>query len=120
MRPLSTKALATACMIMCAHHTVSAQEGAMDLTFNATDIGFENGDGASGIVYGCAVQPDGRAIIAGDFARYNGKQVGRVTRILTNGKVDDTFNPLGTGASGTIRATKSGGNSSTSHNSSTD
>ncbi len=76
----------------------------MDLTFNATDIGYENGDGTSGIVYGCAVQPDGKTVIVGDFARYNGKQVGRVTRVNTNGKVDDTFNPLGEGASGTIRA----------------
>ncbi len=76
----------------------------MDLTFNATDIGYENGDGTSGIVYGCAVQPDGKAMIAGDFDRYNGKQVGRVTRVNTNGKVDDSFNPLGAGASGTIRA----------------
>lgn len=32
----------------------------MDLTFNATDIGYENGDGTSGIVYGCAVQPMAR------------------------------------------------------------
>ncbi len=104
MRSIATKAFIAALTCCCTLRTVSAQEGAMDLTFNATDIGYENGDGTSGIVYGSAVQPDGKAIIVGDFARYNGKQVGRVTRVHTNGKVDESFNSGGAGASGTIRA----------------
>ena len=104
MRSITTKAVIAALTCCCTLHSASAQDGAMDLTFNATDIGFENGDGTSGIVYGCAVQPDGKAVMVGDFQRYNGKQVGRVTRVNTNGKVDNTFNSLGAGASGTIRA----------------
>ena len=42
MPSIATKAVVSAITFCCTLHTATAQEGAMDLTFNATDIGYEN------------------------------------------------------------------------------
>ena len=79
-----------------------AQEGSLDPSFNPTDGGFGQGDGASGIVRTAGLQPDGKALIAGEFLSYNGVGTPRIARLLANGVLDSDFAP-GTGANSTVR-----------------
>jgi hypothetical protein len=65
--------------------------GAIDTTFNSSDIGFGFGNGASNEVIAAAVQNDGKIIIGGGFNGYNGSSVNRITRINTDGKIDNDF-----------------------------
>jgi uncharacterized delta-60 repeat protein len=68
---------------------LSAQAGALDLTFAPTT-------GANGNLSGLAFQPDGKIIIVGGFTTYNGVSRNRICRINANGTIDATFTP-GTG-----------------------
>jgi uncharacterized delta-60 repeat protein len=77
--------------------------GAIDTTFNSSDIGFGFGNGASNEVIAAAVQNDGKIIIGGGFNGYNGSSVNRITRINTDGKIDNDFNS-GTGANNNVRS----------------
>ena len=81
-----------------------AQTGDNDPTFNPTDIGFGNGDGASNGVYTTAVQSDGKIIIGGEFITYNGTARNRIARLNADGSLDATFNP-GTGTNNIVRTT---------------
>lgn len=49
--------------------------------------------GTDGVVYGLALQPDGKTIMVGDFFSYD--QVGRncIARATTSGALDNTFDP---------------------------
>ncbi len=53
---------------------LSAQEGSLDPTFNATDGGFGNSDGADVGVNVTVIQPDGKILIGGGFGSYNNVQ----------------------------------------------
>jgi uncharacterized delta-60 repeat protein len=78
--------------------SVKAQTpGALDTSFNPTDVGFGFGDGANSFVYSLALQPDGKVIIGGLFSTYNGTSRNRIARLNADGTLDNTFNP-GTGA----------------------
>lgn len=77
--------------------TTYAQPGTIDLTFNPTDIGYGNGDGANGTVITTSIQSDGKIIIGGGFTSYNGTAINRITRLNTDGMIDSFFN-IGTGA----------------------
>ena len=70
-----------------------AQAGALDLSFNTSDLGNGIGDGASGIIHATAIQSDGKIIIGGDFTSYNGTATWRIARLNTDGSLDLTFNP---------------------------
>lgn len=59
-------------------------DGTFDGTFNATG-------GPDGFVDLMALQPDGRILIAGGFATYDGVQVNGLCRILPDGSLDATF-----------------------------
>lgn len=72
-------------------------DGSPDSTFNP------GGLGANGTVYALAVQPDGKAVIGGDFTAVNGVACNHLARLNTDGSVDATFN-VGTGASDSVRA----------------
>ena len=50
-------------------------DGSFDTTFNP------GGAGADGIVYGLALQPDGKILIGGAFASYNGSSRGGIARL---------------------------------------
>jgi hypothetical protein len=65
-----------------------AQSGALDPTFNAGDIGFGSGIGASGIIYKTLIQADGKILICGNFSSYNGFAVNRIARLNPNGQLD--------------------------------
>ncbi|MFH0865697.1 MAG: delta-60 repeat domain-containing protein, partial [Bacteroidota bacterium] len=78
-----------------------AQPGAIDTTFNSTDIGFGWGDGANGFVYTSSIQSDGKIIIGGNFNYYNGTAMNRIARLNADGSLDGAFN-VGTGANGVV------------------
>jgi uncharacterized delta-60 repeat protein len=76
------------------------------LNANGTlDTLFNPGTGASGGVRTIALQPDGKIIIAGDFATYNGITVNRIARLLPNGTLDTTY-MSGSGTNGTVMSVK--------------
>ncbi|WPO79902.1 T9SS sorting signal type C domain-containing protein [Flavobacterium sp. KACC 22761] len=60
-------------------------DGSYDASFN-TLIGAE-----TGIIYGIALQVDGKIVITGSFTKYNGVAKSYVARILTNGALDTSF-----------------------------
>ena len=82
--------------------------GAADNTHNldndsTTDPPFNLLPGANNVVYGVAIQPDGRSVIVGDFTAFNTRPFNRIARMLTNGQSDVSFTP-GSGADNFINA----------------
>jgi uncharacterized delta-60 repeat protein len=68
------------------------------LSFNQTalpnflDATFDPGTGAhNGFVESMAIQPDGKILICGNFASFNGQPGGYVARLNSNGSVDTNF-----------------------------
>lgn len=72
-------------------------------TDGTLDSLFTPGAGADNPVYGLVQQPDGRIMVGGDFASFNGINRGRIARLLSNGKVDTSFDP-GAGLNGPVYA----------------
>lgn len=66
--------------------------GTIDATFNV-------GTGASGQVRDMAIDSQGRLVIVGNFATYNGTTVNKITRLNTDGSIDATFVSTGMNAS---------------------
>ena len=64
--------------------------GGDDATFNA-------GTGFNTYVLTTAIQPDGKVIVGGEFTSFNGAAANYLSRINTNGSVDNTFNSGGLG-----------------------
>ncbi|MCS6824585.1 MAG: hypothetical protein NZ529_09840, partial [Cytophagaceae bacterium] len=85
------KCLLFSCFVSFLH----AQHGAIDPTFNPTDIGFGNGDGVIGDVYTYALQPDGKILIGGYFSHCDGVLRPRIARLNANGMLDQSFDPGG-------------------------
>ena len=71
-------------------------DGTVDSTFTL-------GQGVNDSVRSIAIQPDGRAILAGFFTSVNGENRNRVARLNYDGSVDGTFNPGG-GADNPVQA----------------
>ena len=69
----------------------------------ALDLGFSPGAGADGTVHAIALQPDGRAVIGGDFFSWDATTRIRVARIQSDGGVDASFDP-GIGVDSTVHA----------------
>lgn len=63
------------------------EDGLQDSTFNW-------GLGIDGMVYGSALQPDGKIILVGNFEHVNGSQYKSVVRLEPNGQVDIGFSPV--------------------------
>jgi uncharacterized delta-60 repeat protein len=70
--------------------------GALDTNF-ATGTGALNSLGNPAIIYGMAIQPDGRIIICGNFATVDGRSIAGVARLSANGSVEGIadFDPNG-------------------------
>jgi uncharacterized delta-60 repeat protein/uncharacterized protein (TIGR02145 family) len=64
--------------------------GGNDATFNA-------GTGFNTFVLATAIQPDGQIIVGGEFTSFNGAAANHLTRLNTNGSLDNTFNSGGLG-----------------------
>jgi uncharacterized delta-60 repeat protein len=69
--------------------TTYSQPGTIDLTFNP-------GTGPSSVIKTTSIQSDGKIIIGGTFATYNGITINHIARLNTDGTLDATFN-TGTG-----------------------
>jgi uncharacterized delta-60 repeat protein len=65
-------------------------DGTRDTTFNP-------GSGLNGIVLVVRVQDDGKILVGGQFTTYSGSTANRIVRINTNGTLDATFIPTGSG-----------------------
>ncbi len=68
--------------------------GSLDTTFNT-------GTGASNTISALSLQPDGKIVIGGEFASYDGISRNGIARLNANGSIDITFNP-GTGVFGRV------------------
>ncbi|MCX6925694.1 MAG: delta-60 repeat domain-containing protein, partial [Verrucomicrobia bacterium] len=66
------------------------------------DASFDPGGGPDGVVHALALQSDGKMLIGGAFANYNGTSRTRVARLNADGSLDATFDP-GTGADGLVK-----------------
>jgi uncharacterized delta-60 repeat protein len=99
MRPPVHSLLLLASLLFVAPHASRAQDGAIDTTFNPDDVGFDFGNGANGLIRTIVRQPDGRLLIGGEFSEVDGFQRSRIARLNSDGTVDETFDPTGTGGS---------------------
>ncbi|MGL2988073.1 T9SS sorting signal type C domain-containing protein [Flavobacterium sp. RSSA_27] len=61
------------------------------LSNGAVDTSFVVGSGASGLIEKIALQSDGKIIIGGGFASFNGIIVGKIARLHANGTLDTSF-----------------------------
>ncbi len=73
-------------------------DGSLDTTFLATEVG------ANSTVRSLAIQSDGKILIGGAFATYNGVARVRIARLNSDGSLDTTFLTTGAGASSTVRS----------------
>ncbi|MHC9539738.1 MAG: carboxypeptidase regulatory-like domain-containing protein [Vulcanimicrobiota bacterium] len=81
----------------CGYITRLNSDGTIDVTFNP------EGDGADNLVTDITLQGDGKILICGAFNSYNGTACGCITRLKSDGTLDNTFNPLGlAGANGPV------------------
>ena len=70
---------------------------------NTAPVPFNANPGANKSTFACVLQPDGRALIAGNFTAYNTIPRNSIARVNTNGLMDETFvAPPNSGANGTI------------------
>jgi uncharacterized delta-60 repeat protein len=65
--------------------------GSIDHSFNPTDMGFGNGDGANGRIKAIATQADGKTLIAGQFTMVDGQPKDRIARLNADGSLDTGF-----------------------------
>ncbi len=77
-----------------------AQQGKPDVSFNIYDDGF-NGDGFNNAVRTLSLQTDGNLIVGGEFLSFNGKPLSYLTRLKTDGTIDEEFD-TGSGFNGKI------------------
>jgi uncharacterized delta-60 repeat protein/uncharacterized repeat protein (TIGR01451 family) len=65
-------------------------------TPGSNDPSFNHGTGFNSTVYSTALQSDGKIIVGGNFATYNGTAINYIARLHPDGSLDTGFNP-GTG-----------------------
>src|SRR5688572_13817991 len=70
----------------------AAAPGQVEAGFNP-DIGT-----VGGLIYGAAIQPDGKIVLAGGLTTVGGVFRSRAARLLPSGALDAPFNPNSTGA----------------------
>lgn len=61
------------------------------------DLGFNADSGANGSIHDIAVDPaSGKAVVVGDFNRFQGQPMQSIVRLLPNGQLDNSFTATGT------------------------
>lgn len=70
--------------------------GTVDSAFSSVGSGFNAG------VNWLAIQSDGKIVVCGSFASYNGSACNRIARLNTNGSIDTGFSTTGTGFDVTV------------------
>ena len=90
--------------IICCFYNVKlyAQQGKVDITFNTLDDG-QNGDGFDNTVRTLSLQSDQKLIVGGEYLSLNGVPSSYLTRLQSNGEIDETFD-TGTSFNGKIYA----------------
>ena len=81
---MKTKLIYLWCLLF-AFIMVKGQAGGLDLTFDL-GTGFDN------VVNSTAIQSDGKIIACGEFTTFNGLSINRLTRLNTDGTIDEGFN----------------------------
>lgn len=71
-------------------------DGSLDTSFAPV------GSGLSAAVNAVALQSDGKVLVGGTFVTYNGASRPYIARLNTDGSLDGTFTPTGTGLGGTV------------------
>lgn len=61
------------------------------LSSGRLDPAYANGSGADGAVRALVIDGQGRAVVAGEFMRYDGRVTGRLVRLTEAGSVDTSF-----------------------------
>lgn len=93
-----------ACALLLPLVGFSQRAGDLDRSFNfgkGENYQFNYGYGANRDVLTSILQPDNKVIIGGSFSSYNGKAIGRIARLNTDGSLDTTFNS-GTGTNNSV------------------
>ena len=72
-------------------------EGLHDIGYLTAGVGFDNS------VLKVLPLPDAKAMVVGNFTKFNGISSSRITRILSNGELDTSFNSGKTGANNSIK-----------------
>ncbi len=54
------------------------------------------------VAYTSFIQPDGKIVLAGEFSTHNGAYKPSIARVHPNGQLDDSFNQVGSGATGSV------------------
>ncbi len=88
-------------LLLAANALVAQTPGTHDLSFNASDLGFGQGDGPDSPVWqldAVAIQPDGGIVIGGNFERFNNVERPKLVRLLNDGSVDMSFVPPNIGS----------------------
>jgi uncharacterized delta-60 repeat protein len=70
-------------------------------TDGSIDTSFSVGSGFNNVVHSIAVQSDGKVLVIGQFASYNGTSVNRIVRLNSNGSIDTSFS-VGSGFNSTV------------------
>lgn len=78
------------------------QSGAIDMSFNPSDLGFGAGVGADNVVQSTAVQADGKILMGGLFRSINGTSRNGIARLNADGSLDASFN-TGTGFDNSVK-----------------
>lgn len=85
------------------YNSVLASRVARILPNGNLDATFLTGTGASGLVEEVQIQSDGKIVLAGSFASFNGTVCNKIIRLNANGSIDNTFLG-GTGFNDTVTA----------------
>lgn len=78
-------------ILLFSNNDLYAQQGKVDLTFNAIDDG-QNGDGFDSTVRTLYLQEDQKLIVGGDYLSLNGISSPYLSRLKPDGTIDENFN----------------------------
>lgn len=74
-------------------------DGSLDASFNSSGTGF------NGSVHSISIQSDGKIIVGGSFTTFNGTTRNYIARLNSDGSLDTSFNPTGTGFDNIVYST---------------
>lgn len=90
--------LAAYCALLSIPLLLAQQPGSVDLSFNASDLGYGAGDGPlTNGLNALATQADGGILIGGNIQRFNNVQRNNLVRLSPDGSVDLAFAPSSLG-----------------------
>jgi len=92
----------TQAIIYCTGQSPSQASRLYTLTMLKNVTSFSQSRGFSDNVRKIKVQADKKILVGGDFLFYNGQPVNRLARLNTDGTLDSTFNPGGSGPNGAV------------------